>query len=393
MSEDKGLMILIGLVVAWSSIAAPRPVADAHVHLLDFLQNGDHLEAGKLVHGKPGMALPTGERGKRLEALLYIMDQAGVSQALVTGMPYSKRWSENDASRPAYYLDSGSHVTTARDTDYVIALAVQDFIKAHPRDADKQLARLFPCVSGFDSTDLGAVDLAAKRIKEFPGIFKCIGEVMSRHDDLTALSESEPRANHPALLRLFDFAGEQQLPVSIHHNIAPISPNTDARTPAYLEEFLELVDASPKTKIIWCHAGVSRRIIVGDLPKIIGDVLTTRKEHLFVDLSWVLFDDYISKNVDAWVTLIEAYPNNFVLGSDIVGNFDTYAITIRRYDTLLSKLAPATADKVATGNFLAIMPKHAATLARDYAYPESRYTHRTPPIKDMPAPAPLPEKR
>ena len=62
----------------------------------------------------------------------------------------------------------------------------EDYRRVH--GAAAQLERLFPFVSGFDGTDLGAVDMIVKRIKEFPGVFKGIGEVMSRHDDLTHLA-------------------------------------------------------------------------------------------------------------------------------------------------------------------------------------------------------------
>ena len=140
---------------SWSEVA----IADAHVHLLDFLQNGDYLEDGKIVSKSVGQALPSGERGKRIEAVLWAMDRANVSHALVSGMPFLKKWSENEGFRSGYYLDSSSRVVRARDTDYHIALAIEDYQRAGGEEAAQQLNRLFPCVSGFDGTDLGAVVL------------------------------------------------------------------------------------------------------------------------------------------------------------------------------------------------------------------------------------------
>ena len=102
-------------------------IADAHVHLLDFLQNGDHLENGEIVEKVPGAALPAGQRGKRIEAVLWAMDRANVSHALVTGIPFLKKWSEDESFRPTYYLDATSRVVRARDTDYHVALAIEDF--------------------------------------------------------------------------------------------------------------------------------------------------------------------------------------------------------------------------------------------------------------------------
>ena len=154
-----------------------------------FLQNGEYLVDGRLVYSSPANTLPAGERGRRIEAVLWAMDQANVSHAVITGMPFLKKWAVGDPSRPTYYLDSSSRVVRARDTDYVLALAIEDYRRVH--GAAAQLERLFPFVSGFDGTDLGAVDMIVKRIKEFPGVFKGIGEVMSRHDDLTNLTTGE----------------------------------------------------------------------------------------------------------------------------------------------------------------------------------------------------------
>ena len=230
--------------------------------------------------------LAAGERGKRIEALLWAMDRANVSDALVSGMPFIKKWSEDEPVRPSYYLDATSRVVRARDTDYHLALAVEDFARQGGEPAVEQLRRLHPCVSGFDGTDLGAVDMIVKRLQEFPGVFKCIGEVMSRHDDLTNLTTGErPRANHPALLRIFDFAGEQGIPVSVHHNIAPVSADGAPRAPIYLTELLEAFEAAPETTFIWCHAGVSRRIRINNLPRASGSgARRARASHLYRSL-------------------------------------------------------------------------------------------------------------
>ena len=83
-------------------------VADAHIHLIGFLQNGDYLENGEIVKKVPGAALPAGERGKLIEAVLWAMDRANVSHALVTGMPFVRKWSVDEPVRPAYYLDANA---------------------------------------------------------------------------------------------------------------------------------------------------------------------------------------------------------------------------------------------------------------------------------------------
>lgn len=358
-------------------------IADAHVHLLDFLQNGDHLENGEIVEKVPGAALPSGQRGKRIEAVLWAMDRANVSHALISGMPFLKKWSEDDPVRPGYYLDATSRVVLARDTDYHVALAIEDFKREGGETARIQLKRLYPCVSGFDSTDLGAVDMIAKRMKEFPGVFKCIGEVMSRHDDLTNLTTGErPRANHPALLRIFDFAGEQRIPVSIRHNIAPVSPGDKPKKPLYLAELLDAFNEFPDTTFIWCHAGISRRILVRDLIGHLDRVLADHQNHVIIDLSWVVFPSYILQDLDGWSALIRRYPNNFVIGSDAVGRFGDYPDQIRIYDVLFDALGDLDLiEKLASQNFLRIMPDNGVSLDMDYHYPEKKYSRQpiTPP--------------
>ncbi len=153
--------------------------------------------------------------------------------------------------RPRYYLDSPSCVKPARDSDVSVGSAIADYQLKYAENPGKiiQLRRIHHSLCGFGTTDLGAVDLLIKRIKEFPGIWKTVGEVMSRHDDLTNLTTGErPLANHPVLVRVCRFAGEHHLPVRIHHNIAPISRNsTEVKLPYYLNEFVQLIE--------YCRAG------------------------------------------------------------------------------------------------------------------------------------------
>ncbi len=206
---------------------------------------------------------------------------------------------------------------------------------------------------------------------------------MSRHDDLTNLTTGErPRANHPALFRVFDFAGEHDIPVSIHHNIAPVSPDDEIKEPLYLPELLDAFNEFPRTTFIWAHAGISRRIHVADLTDRLGRVLAAHRDHVVIDLSWVVYPDYILKDLDGWSGLIRKYPENFVLGSDAVGRFGDYPDQIRIYDPLFDALGdPDLVERLATRNFLRIMRNDGIKLDANYHYPEEKYSRRalTPP--------------
>ena len=390
------------------------PVAyrsDSHFHLLDFLQNGEFLNTDGRFPGSewglnPGgrySTLPFGERGRRIEALLAGMAAARVEHIMVSGMPFIKKWSENEPFlRPRYYLDSSSPVKRARDTDITVASAIVDYRTKYADDPEQldELRKIHPFITGFDGTDLGAVDLIVKRIKEFPGIWEGIGEVMSRHDDLTNLSMGErPRADHPALVRVCRFAGKHFLPVSIHHNIAPISRNLDEiKPPLYLDEFVQLLrncrwqegDVSYTTRFIWCHAGISRRVTVDNLAFWIEEVLKETGNQVYIDLSWVVLDDYVHRELDRWVELIERYPDRFMIGSDAVGAASRIDEELDRFDPLLSGLSEDARSLVAHDNFADLMQEMAElrtaaglgeqgiVLEYSYEFPEYANTGRLP---------------
>ena len=343
-------------------IACVERFSDSHVHLIDFLQNGafDNSdgrfpgvgERGEIENVEPTryLALPYGEQWRRLTLFLEDMQVAGVDRAMVSGMPFLKKWSANEPfGRPKYYLDSSSRVVRARDTDYLIGAAVVDYKRKFADDSEqlRMLEKLYPFVCGFDGTDLSAVDLVVKRIKEFPGVWKGIGEVMSRHDDLTNLTTGErPRADHPALKRLCCFAGEAFLPVSIHHNIAPISRRPEEiKEPLYLDELVELFEycrppnAKHETRFIWCHAGISRRVVVKELPHWISAVLNRFEGQVYVDLSWVVYEDYILRDLGSWAALVKKYPESFMLGSDVVGSGKNLGKELGRFTALLDAVS------------------------------------------------------
>jgi hypothetical protein len=363
-------------------LASGERFSDSHAHLIDFLQNGafDNSDGrfpgvgtrGEIKRHEPVryLALPYGEQWRRLTLYLRDMEAAGVDHAMISGMPFLKKWSANEPfGRPKYYLDSSSRVVLARDTDYLIGAAVVDYRRKFAEDTVqlRKLEKLYPFVCGFDGTDLGAVDLVIKRVKEFPGVWTGIGEVMSRHDDLTNLTTGErPRANHPALRRLCCFAGEMFLPVSIHHNIAPISRNPrEIKEPVYLDELVELFEycrpphTKHETKFIWCHAGISRRVVVKDLPHWLGAVLNRFEGQVYVDLSWVVYEDYVLKDLASWALLIRKYPESFMLGSDVIGGGQSLAKEFSRFEVLLDAISPDPGNvarrNLAKENFVRLM--------------------------------------
>ena len=98
--------------------------------------------------------------------------------------------------------------------------------------------------------------------------------------------------------------------------------------------------------------------MVDRLPELVAELLRSYPNQS-VDLSWVVFDDYVALHLDAWVALLEQFPDRFLIGSDQVGHFDSLPETMKRYDVLLARLSPATARKIAHDNFLRLLPRSA----------------------------------
>ena len=93
-----------------------------------------------------------------------------------------------------------------------------------PSATPRSQARFAPCFASFDPTDCAAVSHLRRMYNKYPKMWRAIGEVMCRHDDLTTmlLGKEIPRINHPALNAVFEFAIEINLPVLVHHNVARV---------------------------------------------------------------------------------------------------------------------------------------------------------------------------
>lgn len=324
---------------ATTMAAATRPqavryrMADCHLHLVDFLQRTDGIQAA-----------------------LAAMDKCGVEEAIVSGMPLVKEWPSEEQIRPDYYLSDDARCYWYSATDVLVARQVQSL-------SPEQQKRFHPTICGFNGADRNAVEHVKRMIDWFPDFWQGIGEVMARHDDLTALTYGEPaRADHVALGAIFTFAGEHDLPVFLHSNIGSVWRHD----PIYLPEVEAAVSTHPKTRFVWCHAGISRRIEIPTLTQELEKMLT-KYPNLWIDVSWVVFENDLLKNGapdPAWVKLIEAYPDRFLIGTDKVGHFAEYPQEVQKYYQFLDELRPSTANKLARENLLSVLPKAPARLTK-----------------------------
>jgi len=217
----------------------------------------------------------------------------------------------------------------------------------------EQRKRFHPFICGFNGADRNAVEHVRRMLEWYPGFWQGIGEVMTRHDDLTALTYGDPpHADSPSLDAIYDLAAENNLPVSVHSDIASVWK----REPIYAGEMENAVSRHPKTHFIWCHGGISRRVNVPSVTAELERLLATYP-NLSVDISWVVFEDYIVKDGTPdpkWVAMIEKFPGRFMIGSDIVGHFATYPHEMQKYYKLMDALKPETAKKLGKENFLVL---------------------------------------
>jgi len=291
-------------------------IFDAHLHGVNFIQQTDGFQA-----------------------LLREMDKARVEKCVVFGLPVSKTWSEWENEEPNYYLSDEGRCYYYSLTDAIIAQAYIDL------SAEEQ-KRIIPLLCGFSPVDRYAIKHIERITSLYPGVFKGIGEILCRHDDLSNLTYGQPaRINHKALFPIFEFAARHQLPVLVHQNATSVGRSNRL---SYTDEVVEMLDRFPKTKLVWAHCGVSRRIKIENLHEVI-DRLLDKHENLYVDYSWLVFDNYIcpdGKPDVNWLELTEKHGDRICLGSDIVGHFESLALGIARYTPFLDCLSEETRDRV-----------------------------------------------
>src|SRR5215475_4708387 len=218
-------------LAVWCSLAAAQlqPVRpelnDSHFHLTNYIQEGTN------VHD-----------------FLKIMGAKVVRVALF-GIPLQQEWSYPNSGdyAPTYYLQTDAPLYYYSFTDAYIA---QAFRSLPPRDQ----ARFDPMITGFNPTDMYAVDHIRRVLHVYPGVFTGIGEFTIHKEFVSAKIAGGPASlTNPALDRLLDFAGDVGLAVLIHDDVDEPFPGP-GQEPYQVVQLGELFLRHPKTTIIWAHA-------------------------------------------------------------------------------------------------------------------------------------------
>ena len=325
----------LALLLAASSLAVQArdyAYSDAHLHYVDFFQE----TAG-------------------MDKLLKAMADNRIEHVMISGIPVAKKWHEDEPKRPRYYAGDDADAYWYSATDVIVAAAINAL-------RPEQRSRFHPFLSGFNPNDKNSAAHIQRMLDLNPGLWQGIGEVFTRHDDLTALTSGDtPRANNEAMTRIYHLAAENDLPVMLHSNIT----SKRERNPLYLAEIEEPLRNHPHTRFIWAHAGTSKEIhrhqVQMDFLLPTLSRLLEAYPNLYIDLSWSMLTPYLLDEAGRprpeWVALVERFPERFMLGSDVVGRFNKLGKEMRGFDPFLNALPEEVAHKVARDNFLAILPK------------------------------------
>ncbi|WP_380872929.1 hypothetical protein ACFB49_38240 [Sphingomonas sp. DBB INV C78] len=345
----RGLLLIAAALVC--SPAAARTAAtqqgtaylfnDSHFHLTNYVQKGTDINAYLEIMG----------------------DKVG--RSTLFGIPLQQTWSyENSGDyAPTYYLQSDAPLYYYSFTDAFIASA---YLSLPPESRQ----RLDPMITGFNPSDMYAVDHIRRVLETFPGVFSGIGE-FSIHKEFVSSKVAGDVASltDPALDRILDFAAEVGLVVILHSDID--MPFAKANTePVYLKQMKDLLRRHPKTVIIWAHTGLGR-VVHPAVSQATSDTAERSPNHLeileqmladptlrhvYFDISWDEVAKYAisSPEVEKRVAAaLERNSDRFLFGTDNVAPADqaTQLRVFHLWDPVFRQLSPEASLAVRRGNY------------------------------------------
>jgi len=309
--------------------ANPYEFNDSHFHLTTYVQEGvDIRDFVTMMGNKTG-------------------------RVALFGLPLQQQWSYRvDGDRaPTYYLHSDAPMYYYSFTDAWIAMAYKSLPK-------EQQARFDPMITGFNPSDMYAVDHIRRVLQTFPGVFTGIGEFTIHKEFVSAKIPGQVASlEDPALDRILDFAAESGLLVLIHSDI-DIPFAKEGSEPAYLSQIKSLFKRHPNATIIWAHMGLGRVVRPGtNYAAHIEEILRDPAfHHVYFDISWDEVAKYLVANPDATrstADLMRRYPNRFLFGTDCAAPDDQakYLKVFNQYQPLWQSLDAETSRKVRLANY------------------------------------------
>jgi predicted TIM-barrel fold metal-dependent hydrolase len=314
---------------------------DAHFHLTNYIQKGLTAKQYVAMMGKV------------------------VKRSTLFGIPLQQTWSYGNSGdfAPTYYLQTDAPLYYYSFTDAMIA---HEYLSLPPEDR----ARLDPMITGFNPSDMYAVDHIERVLKMYPGVFSGIGE-FSIHKEFVSSKVAGEGATlfNPSLDRILNFAGDVGLAV-IFHNDIDVPFTKGGALPVYYQQMCDVLARHPKATIIWAHTGLGR--VVQPSPtdaspesaqrsprhiELIERILSDPKySHVYFDISWDELAKYATANPDVIArvaAMFDKYPDRFLFGTDNVAptSIDANVRVFHLWDPIFAKIRPETKQSILFGNY------------------------------------------
>lgn len=323
--------------------ASPYLFDDAHFHLTNYIQKGLTAKQYVAMMGKV------------------------VKRSTLFGIPLQQTWSYGNSGdfAPTYYLQTDAPLYYYSFTDAMIA---HEYLSLPPKDR----ARLDPMITGFNPSDMYAVDHIERVLKMYPGVFSGIGE-FSIHKEFVSSKVAGEGATlfNPSLDRILDFAGDVGLAV-IFHNDIDVPFTKGGALPVYYQQMCDVLARHPKATIIWAHTGLGRVVQpqpIEATPQASGAQRSPRHidlveriladpkySHVYFDISWDELAKYAVSNPDVIArvsAMFDKYPDRFLFGTDNVAppNIDANLRVFHMWDPIFAKIRPETKQAILFGNY------------------------------------------
>ena len=286
-------------------------VVDSHLHMRPF--GGPPIEFKKMINilNKNGILFANLE---------------GIGQRLPTGHPCT------------YYKDCpGVKVKPSIVNDIMNAQMVLDnnLHKSGINGIKLNLSMTFPDLSKPDEV----VDGIHFLDKEYPGLFKWMGEVNVVKESLFKNGYKPIVVDHISKWGCFmNILKKRNIPLAIHLDLG----NNDDHY-KHLPLLKHILKLYPKNKIVLSHLGLSRELAninPEEHTKVLNDLIIKYK-NIYFDISWdVLYHNQfnISNKRKLYVDLMNKHPTRFLTGTDFLSHISKNEKTYKRELKLTSSI-------------------------------------------------------
>jgi hypothetical protein len=297
LSVQVALLVLSWVLIITPSYGRDYKFTDAHLHYVNYVLQSENFPN-----------------------LFEEMDKNRIERVVVFGLGYAVSWPDMRPARTKYYADPEVGLDNTQAV-YLTKMGDYRLLMDYARLSPQQKARIYPFLQAINVTDRNEIYYMQKMFGYHPELCG-IGELTIRQGDLNRLTFQSPSGDSVVLDPILDFAAANRMPVLIHQDLAEAPSNSPAglADPLYLKEITDLLTRHPDATVIWAHGGLSRNIQVKDYLTLLKRLLIAHL-NLYFDLSWVVWENNIAKDLNGWADLIMAHPDRFLIGSDKIGNF------------------------------------------------------------------------